>query len=85
MPAAAVGLRRPASARNVVGATPYTARTVSLNCRTLAKPAANATSAMPSGVVSISSRAVCARCARASASGPAPSSAVSTRLRCRSE
>ena len=35
--------------------------------------------------VSTSSRAVCARCALASASGPAPSSAVSTRLRCRSE
>ena len=36
-----------------------------------------------SSVVSISTRAVCARRARASASGPAPSSAVSSRLRWR--
>ena len=34
-------------------------------------------------MVSISTRAVCARFALASASGPAPSSAVSTRDRCR--
>ena len=47
-----------------------TACTVSLNCRTLAKPAANATSVTGRSVVSSSTRAVCARCARASASGP---------------
>jgi hypothetical protein len=50
----------------------------------LGKPAAKATSVNGSAVVSISSRAVCARWARASASGPAPSSATSWRLRCRS-
>ncbi len=77
------GARPPCAAWSA--ATPYTSRTVSLNWRTLANPAANAMSAIPSGVVSMSSRAVCARCARASASGPAPSSAVSTRFRCRSE
>ena len=67
--------------RNSVGVQAKTSRTVSLNCRTLANPAANATSAIAIGVVSTSSRAVCARCARASASGPAPSSALSTRPR----
>ena len=71
--------RRPRSAlprrrRSSRGVSANTSRTVSLNWRTLAKPAANATSAKPSSVVSISVRAVCARCARASASGPAPSS-----------
>ena len=76
---------RPASLRSVVGGTPYTSRTVSLNCRTLANPDANAMSAIPIGVVSTSSRAVCARWARARASGPAPSSADSTRPRWRSE
>ena len=49
-----------------------TARTVSLNCRTLAKPAAKATSASGRSVVSIRVRAVCARWARASAWAPAP-------------
>ncbi|MGX1510138.1 hypothetical protein RKD44_001426 [Streptomyces collinus] len=47
------------------------------------KPAAKAMSAMGSGVVSISSRAVWARWARASARGPAPSSARSWRSTCR--
>ena len=78
--AAAAGSRRP---RSCVGVAAYTSRTVSLNCRTLAKPAANATSAKVRSVVSISTRAVCARRARASASGPAPSSAVSSRVRWR--
>ena len=43
----------------------------------LANPAAKATSPIGSAVVSISSLAVCARCALAIASGPAPSSASS--------
>ena len=77
------GRRRTAS-RSRVGAGAYTSRIVSLNCRTLPKPAANAISARPRSVVSIRIRAVCARCARASASGPAPSSAVSIRCRWRS-
>ena len=53
---------------------------MSLNWRTLPKPAPTATSANGRSVVSISVRADCARCARASATGPAPSSA--TRMRC---
>ena len=48
-----------------------------------AEPAANATSAAPSSVVSSSTRAVCARLARARASGPAPSSWVRSRVRWR--
>ena len=63
----------------------YTACTVSLNWRTEANPAANATSVSGSAVVSTSTRAACARCVRASASAPAPSSAVSTRLSWRVE
>jgi hypothetical protein len=51
--------------------------TVSLNVRMLANPAANAMSLIGSVLVSIRSRAVWARWARASASGPAPSSARS--------
>ncbi len=58
-------------------------RTVSLKARMLAKPAARAISAIGSRVVSINSLAVWARCARASASGPAPSSASSCRSICR--
>src|SRR5205814_446060 len=69
--------------RSTDGATPYTSRSVSLNCRTEPNPAANAISARPRSVDSTSTRAVCARCARARASGPAPSSAVSIRCRCR--
>ena len=57
---------------------------VALNWRMLANPAANAMSDSGSVVVSISTRAVWARCARARASGPAPSSAVTSRLTCRS-
>jgi hypothetical protein len=53
--------------------------------RMLEKPAAYATSVNGIAVVSISVRAVCARCARAIASGPAPSSSVTSRVRCRSE
>ena len=45
----------------------------------LAKPAAKAISDSGSAVVSVRIRAVCARCARAMASGPAPSSAVTSR------
>jgi hypothetical protein len=61
----------------------YTSRTVSLNWRTLAKPDANAISVTGSVVVWSRTRAVWARCARASATGPAPSSAVSCRWTCR--
>ena len=63
----------------------YTSRTVSLNCRMLAKPAAKATSAKVRSVVSMSTRAVCARRERASASGPAPYCWVTTRLSWRVE
>ncbi len=70
--------------RSRLGDCAYTSSIVSLNCRTLPNPAANAMSASPRSVVSTRIRAVCARCARASASGPAPSSVVSIRLRCRS-
>jgi hypothetical protein len=68
-----------------VGVVAKTDLIVSLNCLTLAKPAANATSASGSVVVSISRRAEWARWALANASGPAPSSAVSTLVTCRSE
>ena len=57
---------------------------VLLNWRMLANPAANATWAKGSGVVSMRTRAVCARRARAIASGPAPSSARTIRVRWRS-
>ena len=70
------GIRPP---RNAVGVRSHTARTVSLNCRMLEKPAANATSPNGRSVVSISTRAVCVRWARASASGFAPTSACSSR------
>ena len=69
--------------RSSVGASAYTSRTVSLNWRTLPKPAANAMSVIDIDDVSISTRAVCARWARASASGPAPSSSVTRRVRWR--
>ena len=78
LPAAAAARRR-----SSVGGRAKTSRTVSLNVRMLANPAANAMSPIGSVLVSISSRAVCARCARASASGPAPSSASSWRSICR--
>ena len=60
-------------------------RTVSLNCRTLPKPAPTATCANGSSVDSISVRADCARCALASATGPAPSSPTRMRFSWRSE
>lgn len=74
---------RLARSRSSVGVRWKISRTVSLNVRTLAKPAANATSPSGTAVVSISTRAVCARCALASASGPAPSSACTCRWICR--
>lgn len=85
VPAAArrAPLPRGAAARTSVGVAACTSRTVSLNWRTLANPAANAISVTGSSVVWSSTRAVCARCARASATGPAPSSAVSCRCTCR--
>ena len=70
--------------RSSVGLDAYTSRTVSLNWRTLWKPLANATSVIGRFVVSMRMRAVCARCARASASGPEPTSATSSRLTWRS-
>jgi len=72
-------------ARSPVGVVANTAWIVSLNCRTLANPAANATSAAGNDVVSSRTRAVCARWARARASGPAPTSATSARWIWRSE
>ncbi len=72
-----------ARARSSLGERAKTSRTVSLKVRMEEKPAANATSAMGSAVVSTSSRAVWARWARASARGPAPSSASSCRSTCR--
>ncbi len=77
---AAAGQPRVAAVRWALGEH---LRTVSLNVRTLENPAANATSAMGNRLVSISTRAVCARCARAMASGPTPSSATSWRSICR--
>jgi len=74
---AAGPLRRPA--RSAVGGAPNSSRIVSLNCRTLAKPAANATSLIDRSVSSSRRRAVCARRVRARASGPAPTSVTSTR------
>ncbi len=71
--------------RSRVGVAAYTSRMVSLNCRTLANPAANAMSAKDRSVVSISTRAVWARRDLARASGPAPYSWVTTRLSCRVE
>ena len=71
--------RRAARSRSSVGVTANTSRMVELNCLMLAKPAANAISDSGSVVVSVRTRAVWARCARAMASGPAPSSAVTSR------
>ena len=65
--------------RSIVGDDAYTACTVSLNCRTLEKPAAKATSVIARAVVSMRMRAVCARWARAMAMGPAPISFCRTR------
>ncbi len=82
-PGAGVGPRR--RARSSVGVMPKTSRSVSLHCLMLPKPAENATSAIVSSVLVSSSRAECARWERARASGPAPSSSVSRRVRCRGE
>ena len=73
------GPRRAARSRSSVGVTANTSRMVELNCLMLAKPAANAISDSGSVVVSVRTLAVWARCARAMASGPAPSSAVTSR------
>ncbi len=53
--------RRPARRRNSVGDKANTSRTVSLKALMLANPAANATSAIGSALVSTSSCAVCAQ------------------------
>ena len=72
-----------ASARSSVGVLRYTSAIVSLNCRRLPNPAAKAMSLTGSSVAASRERAVCARFARARASGPAPSSVRSTRVTCR--
>lgn len=73
----------PAWARSCDGVRPADSSTVALNWRTLAKPLANATSVIGMLVSASSRRAVCSRAVRASASGPVPSSAASSRCRCR--
>ena len=65
----------------VAGAAANTSRIVVLNCRTLEKPELSATSAIGTSLVSSRTRAVCARWARASASGPAPTASASSRWR----
>ncbi len=80
VPVAGGPCRRP---RSSVGVAAYTSRIVSLNWRTLENPAAKAMSAWVSRVVSMSTRAVWARFARARARGPAPSSVVRIRVRWR--
>ena len=62
--------RRDAFSRSSVGVVAKTSRTVSLNWRMLANPAAKATWVNGRSVVSMSSRAVWARWARARAIGP---------------
>ncbi len=71
--------RRPRAWRSWDGVTAKTSWMVALNCLMLVKPAAKAISDSGSVVVSVRMRAVCARWARAMASGPAPSSAVTRR------
>lgn len=78
------GAVAPAERRSSEGVTAKTARTVSLNWRTLENPAAKATSVSARSVVSTSTRAVWLRCARARAWGPAPTSARRSRWRWRS-
>ncbi|CAM5253495.1 hypothetical protein SNARM312S_04830 [Streptomyces narbonensis] len=73
------GRARAARARSSPGVRPKTSRTVSLKVRMEEKPAAKAISPIGSGVVSMRTRAVWARWARARARGPAPSSARSWR------
>ena len=63
----------------------YTSSIVALNCLIDVKPAAKAMSPIGRDDVSTRTRAVRARCALASASGPAPTSAVSSRPTWRGE
>jgi hypothetical protein len=70
---------RCARARIARGVIANTSCTVALNCLTLWNPAANATPVIDIDVVSSSIRAVWARWERASASGPAPRTAISWR------
>ena len=74
---------RAARARSPLGVSANVWRTVSLHWRTLEKPAAKATWATGSSVVSSRTRAVWLRWARARASGPVPTSAVMRRFSCR--
>jgi hypothetical protein len=80
-----VAVTGPARSRSAVGGMSYTSSIVALNCLIEENPAANAMSPMGSAVVSTRMRAVRARCALASASGPAPTSALSSRVTCRGE
>ena len=82
-PGATGGCPRAARPRSSVGESTNTSWTVSLNARMLANPAARAICVIGSVLVSINTRAVWARSARARASGPAPSSARSCRSTCR--
>ncbi len=77
------GPARRARARSSDGVRPEDSSTLALNCRTLEKPLANATSVIGMAVSASSRRAVCSRAVRARASGPVPSSATSSRCRCR--
>ena len=74
-----------AVARSAEGVMAKTSPMVSLNWRTLLKPAAKAMSATFMVVETSRVRAVWARLARASDSGPAPSSWLRIRLSCREE
>ena len=76
--------RGPPRVRIALGVDANTSRIVSLNWRMLAKPDANAMSAKRRSVVSMSTRAVWARCARASASGRRRARCTSRRCSCRS-
>ena len=84
-PGAGTPLRRAlrARSRRPPGVSAKTCRIVSLHCRTLENPAANAMWVTGSSVVSSRIRAVWQRRARATASGPVPTSAVTRRLSCR--
>ena len=74
---------RAARVRRPLGVSAKVWRMVSLHWRTLAKPAAKATWVTGRSVVSRRILAVWLRCARARASGPVPTSAVSRRFNCR--
>ncbi len=74
-----------ARSRSTEGGVSYTSSIVALNCLIEVNPAAKAMSPIGRDEVSTRTRAVRARCARASASGPAPTSAASSRPTWRGE